>query len=272
MRKIYNKINDYRRASNFINKYGAIHILMNVYNLYRTRQAFSDIKDFRKNKAFAHYLKKLVDLNKSRMKEAFKRIKSCRKYNYSDYLDKIVFIQKHYKKYTVRKNILTIFELIRRLRYILSLMADRNKMRMNKAFKFWKWVSYCQSLNDSARIIQDFTYNNVLLRNRRKRVEKLENMRNMFHFYYDKIIVFKGAKDTLRIHNFTKASVHLKRYVFRKFMRNINHFEALKYINKIFRLPVRMQHRLLRKYVELWKANAKYLDEKRVFITLNIGI
>ncbi len=272
MRKIYNKINDYRRASNFINKYGAIHILMNIYNSYRIRQSFSDIKDFRRNKAFAHYLKRLVDLNKSGMKKAFKRIKNCRNYNGSDYLDKIVFIQKHYKKYTVRKNILTIFELKRRLRYILSLMADRNKMRMNKAFKCWKWVSHIQSLNESARIIQDFTYNNVLLKNRRKVIEKLENLKNLFNSHYDKTIVFKGVKNALRIHNFTKASVHLKRYVFRKFMRKINHFEALKYINKLFRLPVRMQQRLLRKYLELLKTKTKSLAEKRVLIVLNIGI
>jgi hypothetical protein len=135
---------------------------------------------------------------------------------------------------------LTILESIRRLRFILSLMADRNKMRMNKAFKCWKWVSHIQSLNDSARIIQDFTYNNVLLKNRRKRNENLENLKNLFNSHLDNIIVFKGVKNALRIHNFTKASVHLKRYVFRKFMRNINHFEALKYINKLFRLPVRV--------------------------------
>ena len=176
-------------------------------------------------------------------------------------------IQKIYKVYRERKGLWGVISKIRKLRFILGLMGDRNKRILNKACKIWKRNAKTSGWHQNAAAIQGFLRQNILYwRQEKARIAK-NNLQRMFKLYANKRI-----KDPFRLLSMSRklnilsdsSDSYLRGLGFKKLVQS----DKMRIMNKLFRLPKSSAQRITKKWLDIFRKRARALKEKEAALKI----
>jgi hypothetical protein len=201
------------------------------------------------------------------LKTAIEKINDYAFWRYHNRTSAANVLQKMYKVYRERKGLWGVITKIRRLRFILSLMANRDKRILNKACKIWKRNAKVSAYHQDAVAIQTFLRQNLLEWRREKNRVAINNLQRMFRLYANKKIKQPFYTLTM-LRKLTILSDASNFYLKKLGLRKIVEWDKLKMLNMLFKIPKSASLRLKKKWLDIWRKRAQAIKEKEAALKI----
>ena len=195
------------------------------------------------------------------LKSAVDKISETAFWNHQNRTSAANSLQKIFRLYKERQGIWRVITKIRKLRFILSLMGDRNKRILNKAYKLWKRNAKIRTSHLNAETIQDFMRQNVLNYRKNKLQLARGNLKRMLKSHATNRIKdpFKTASMQKKLEKLSNATtLYIKKLVLDKLVE----FDKLRLLNKLFKIPKSCALRLQKKWLDIFRRKAREIKNR----------
>jgi hypothetical protein len=229
-----------------------------------------------KDKAADNKLTKLWDLLERKRKDHLQKSVDSIK-DFDELMKKIrnahaARLQRKWKQYWVKKGIWGLITKIRKMRFMLNLMKNRDLRHLNKAYKLWRHKAIGDIVMQAAKTIHDFCDERILKYIRRKDQEVKDKFRKLAEGLEKNKVSLPAVKLLrywLRLHPAMEA---MRKHIFDKFRYNIDNYDKLKCMWKLFRIPKSCSLKMLRRaYLKWWETADKLKkDSAAKLITKNL--
>jgi len=170
-------------------------------------------------------------------------------------------LQKMYKTYRERKGFWGVVFKIRRLRFILSLMANRDIRILNKACKIWKRNSKVSAYHQNANTIQTFLRENLLNWRREKLRVGRNHLQRMFRLYANRRVK-QPFYNLSMLKKFTILTIASNLYFRKLGLKKLIEWDKMRMLNMLFKIPKSATLRLKQKWLEIFRKRARAIKEK----------
>jgi hypothetical protein len=228
-----------------------------------SRYPFAKIKDEAGKDKFTKFVDFLEKKRRNHLDAGVQAIKDM-----ADLVNKIrnahaQRLQRKWKVYFYKKGIWGLINKIRKMRFIVKLMLNRDLRMLNKSLKLWKHISMGGIVIQAAKTIQDFCDDRILKYRRRKEQEMKDKYKKLAYGLEDKFFRLPGVKLLKYWLRIPPAIDNLKLYIFKKLRENVDRYDKLKTMSKLFRLPVACRLKVLRKNLLKWWQINDYLKKDK---------
>ena len=223
-----------------------------VLNRRDLQKGLENIKDRAFNNYYRSLSRKIIAKTQSVRRDVVQRLKDWIKYK----LDRIIFIQKEVKNFLFGRKIGRVLYNIKRLRFILKLMSDRDFRFKHKAMIQWNKIAYQIRLVSASENLQLFCKQKLLAYIKNQRVLILAQFRKFTNNLYIKGNLIPYARHYKNDKRFSKAVPKINRYIFKKFVQRCGRYDKLKCCSVIYNIRSKIIKRFLKKRFSLWHSKA----------------
>lgn len=238
-----------------------VKITMKNIDRAEERPVYDKIKSEANRNILTKAVDDLQEVKDDHIKTAFNNIKNYGDMKWAAFRDKAKKIQDAWKNTKWRRHIKDLVDKIQRLRAILKLVADRDLRFKYKALRLWKKNSIIPELENSAKIIQTFCREKILIPRYQKKPlmqQKTKDLlkKNLINFHL--LPFLKQLTNTIKLDQF---QLKIRAYAFKKFRYNVDNRDKMLTMRKLFRLPQSISNKILRNRLKLWKINAEKIKQ-----------
>ena len=237
--------------------------LNNAYSRAAQKEPFAMLKARAKEVQLSRFIKLLQNKRNDHLKTAIDKIKELSEEIRKTKNFHAAKLQRKWKQFVAKQGIWRFLNKIKKMKFMLGLMANRDLRHLNKSFKLWRKNAMGDIWINSAKTIQNFCDERVLRYVRKKDQEVQKKYRKLSSDLEKKrnnIPAIKLFKYFLKL---APAVEHLRTHIFGKLRYNINNYEKLKYMWKLFRIPKSCAEKMLRKSLKRWRDINDFLKKNR---------
>jgi len=220
-------------------------------NKHDFKQSFKAIKKYADKNYYKFLAKRINKKITSYRRDMFDNIKLRNEKREAGALK----IQKEFKNFMFGRKMGQVLYKIQRLRFILTMMSDRDARFKHKCLREWNKRAIQIKLNSAAQDVQLFL-KQKLLAYRKK--QKLLSKAKLKKFTILNVFIRKNLKPYAKHYDndkrFTKAVPLIMRYIFRKFHYKCNHFDLLNNVGVIYNTRKKIIRRFMKKRFGLWRS------------------
>jgi hypothetical protein len=238
-----------------------VNVTMKNVDRAEERPVFNKLKNEAKRKTLSKLVNNLENKKNDNLKTAVDNIKDYGDKKQEAFRKNAIKIQNAWKNLKWRRHIWYLIMKLRKLRGILRLMSDKNLRLMNKAMRLWNKNCKIPEIEDSAKKIQNFCRNKILIPRYQKKPIAQQKMQDVFRNNLLKVHLLPYLKRLTNTIKLDRMKQLLKIYMLKKFRYNLDNYEKRKLLGKLFRLPVNISNKALRSRLRLWKVNTDKLNK-----------
>jgi len=225
------------------------------------RPVFKKIKEEADRKKFSDFVDNLEKKKDDHLKTAVDNIKNYGDMKHDATVANAKKIQLAWKKFKQNKRLWDFILRLQKMRRIVKLMMDKNARVKYLALRLWKKNMIIPGILNSAKKIQDFCREKILIPRYQKKPVCMQKTQDLLRNNLLKVHILPFLKDLTNTIKLDQFILKLRAYAFKKLKYNIDNRDKLKTMNQLFKLPKKTELKILKKW--LWKLKDQTEKKKR---------